>query len=1526
MTVWTARTHTLQDSWRPVPGLDLDATFGAGDAPRGGWSASAASRAVAADLLAPAEPRLGESEESDETRESESRLGDFPFDPPRFFVYHDIYRLYEPVAKCAQDNQSGGDLDSLRVASEIAFFNSLLHHPWRTMKPCSASVFVVPALPLAELHQKDECAPADRSPERLRKMVLATLGKSKHFAANAGRDHFLFSAEMEPRAPNVPGTVPSLGLEKTVRNFIAARPGLGLAGWKRNSSDAFDWLVAPSASSRRVKAMRGVAKDVDLVVVPLHANEAEMNRLVNVARRRETTLVVTPARFATMATTTTAATGRRLLAETEPWPASQQRQYYVFREDPSSASAAREFKPSKARLGTDSAPRILTAEEREAAIRRAAKEVEKTSRAKRGKNASREPNAKEDAVEPVTTTSRLLPTMPPGRWRPAPGLRDSSGSPTRFSGASRGVPAGTWSSAASRPAANVAARSGLPAGAWSSAARNDPRRFEAAAREAATSTARRRVANGRGRVLKASLGADSAADLRALDGPSRRAREWWASKFAEPAATLGEREKRAPRLAEKVTTTDATSAFSRANYCVVVTSRGMDDSAAAAAVADAVAAECVPVLVADAYPTAIPAVNWDSFVALVPRDAWEEDAARALDLVMQKYRDPLEEGTAGWKKLDALRSAAPDLLWQHPESRVIDNLLISVAKRSEEKFKTTTRSGRKSRAACEKNEGEGAGVGAGAQLPELGAAAPARSKWARRAAMDEDASGAWRAIGEKIARLGMEGDAAELEALYGDDVSLDAPIAGEEDDDVTVDASMAAEDAAASTEPKKSKRAKRRRRDSDSPSPTEPANDSSGELLDELMIDEEEKKAHDSDPDALLEELTAPSKPTVVGDVPDVDASSEEKQDISFDLPVDLGGSVTPPVEEDAVDGVPADPDAMDLGGSVTPPADDDVVDGVPADAAAADGPTALDVAAAAATADLQSKSGTAAAAAAATDAGSDSGTTVEVAAAETNPEDLESASQTANETSDFDDVAKTPEEKIANAFLEPAETELPSASASASASASESNVVVAAPSVAAPSVDAPSVAATETMDFAAQIAEALRATRDDEAEDASSRAMVRSIADEMRRSLGLDARDGADSFEAGMGSREAREELMAMRVAELLRPAMGHREASGLEKLASGDHPLVEINVNTNNKGMETDKLKKAKRPKSHDDDDDDDDDARLERRERREDHREARREDREHREHRDSRKVKRYERLLDELDARVPHAGEARVESRESRARAEKERRLDDLLRAASEAAEKAEEKADELREAEDAVEHVSTDSVFDSDSSYDALDEALPARMERVMALRERRRGEDALEEENPFMKRLADGVARWNAEHGVETSQPAWAAGRAAQAAAERHEEHRRLRPQSSTETSETLSRLEEELRGFDVDVPDAKAEYDATLGQLDIDDDRDEGSAWDLDEVPEVDGIDGVIETAEAMGKVWAARQKLDAEAEAAEVAKKTKTRDVEPGLKLNRGREAYEKSAKRGNGADVGSGKKPRGAIGNLLDELGVGK
>ena len=203
---------------------------------------------------------------------------------------------------------------------------------------------------------------------------------------------------------------------------------MGLAGRTRDSSDR---LTAPSASSRRVETMRGVTKNVDFVVVALDANEAEMHRLVRVARDAATTLVVTPARSAAAATT-----GRHLLAETEPWPAGQQRQYYAFREYPGSASAAREFGAEKARLGVKFAPRILTAEEREAAIRRAAKEVEKTSHAKHGKKASRETDAKEGAVAPVTTTSRLLPATSPGKWHPAPGLRDSSGSTTPSSGAS----------------------------------------------------------------------------------------------------------------------------------------------------------------------------------------------------------------------------------------------------------------------------------------------------------------------------------------------------------------------------------------------------------------------------------------------------------------------------------------------------------------------------------------------------------------------------------------------------------------------------------------------------------------------------------------------------------------------------------------------------------------------------------------------------------------------------------------------------------------------------------------------------------------------------------------------------------------------------------------------------------------------------------------------------------------------------------------------------------------------------------
>ena len=93
VTVWTARTRTLQDSWRPSP-ASIWTPPSTRRRARGGWSASAASRAVAANLLAPAEPRLGEREESEESEENESRLGGFP--PRPVLRLPDIYARTSP--------------------------------------------------------------------------------------------------------------------------------------------------------------------------------------------------------------------------------------------------------------------------------------------------------------------------------------------------------------------------------------------------------------------------------------------------------------------------------------------------------------------------------------------------------------------------------------------------------------------------------------------------------------------------------------------------------------------------------------------------------------------------------------------------------------------------------------------------------------------------------------------------------------------------------------------------------------------------------------------------------------------------------------------------------------------------------------------------------------------------------------------------------------------------------------------------------------------------------------------------------------------------------------------------------------------------------------------------------------------------------------------------------------------------------------------------------------------------------------
>ena len=53
VVVWTQRTHTLQDSWRPVPGLDLHATFAADEGVAGTFAGGAFAGALAGGLMTP---------------------------------------------------------------------------------------------------------------------------------------------------------------------------------------------------------------------------------------------------------------------------------------------------------------------------------------------------------------------------------------------------------------------------------------------------------------------------------------------------------------------------------------------------------------------------------------------------------------------------------------------------------------------------------------------------------------------------------------------------------------------------------------------------------------------------------------------------------------------------------------------------------------------------------------------------------------------------------------------------------------------------------------------------------------------------------------------------------------------------------------------------------------------------------------------------------------------------------------------------------------------------------------------------------------------------------------------------------------------------------------------------------------------------------------------------------------------------------------------------------------------------------
>ena len=135
VVVWTQRTHTLQDSWRPVPGLDLHATFAADEGVAGTSAGGAFAGALAAVRgasggagLADAEASLGAGQKGD----AESSKAPFHMDD-------DAYRATRLLA-CARVRAH------TPLGVDLAL-ESLATHLWRVLEPCDASVFVVPAPP-----------------------------------------------------------------------------------------------------------------------------------------------------------------------------------------------------------------------------------------------------------------------------------------------------------------------------------------------------------------------------------------------------------------------------------------------------------------------------------------------------------------------------------------------------------------------------------------------------------------------------------------------------------------------------------------------------------------------------------------------------------------------------------------------------------------------------------------------------------------------------------------------------------------------------------------------------------------------------------------------------------------------------------------------------------------------------------------------------------------------------------------------------------------------------------------------------------------------------------------------------------------------------------------------------------------------------------------------------------------------------------------------------------------------------------
>jgi hypothetical protein len=119
-------------------------------------------------------------------------------------------------------------------------------------------------------------------------------------------------------------------------------------------------------------------------------------------------------------------------------------------------------------------------------------------------------------------------------------------------------------------------------------------------------------------------------------------------------------------------------------------------------------------------------VRWADFAILVPHRYWAQDPAKVLRTLGRVYGDPRAAHGAGRVKLNALRATAPDLLWRHPASRVMDHLLKAAAARVARKV-AASGMGRASAAlgsvnpACEGGSVDGGDGGDGPPLAALGA-------------------------------------------------------------------------------------------------------------------------------------------------------------------------------------------------------------------------------------------------------------------------------------------------------------------------------------------------------------------------------------------------------------------------------------------------------------------------------------------------------------------------------------------------------------------------------------------------------------------------------------------------------------------------------------------------------------------------------------------------------------------------------------------------------------------------------------